>query len=36
LYAEVGGISTQELAFLEKEFLKMIYFDLLIARTLFD
>lgn len=34
-YAEVGGISAQELAFLEKEFLKMIGFDLLVTRELF-
>ena len=29
-YAAIGGISTKELSFLEKEFLKMIKFDLLI------
>ena len=36
VYAEIGGITAQELAFLEKEFLKMIEFDLLVTRALFN
>ena len=36
IYAKFGGISTKELAFLEKEFLKMIDFDLMVDRDTFD
>lgn len=36
VYADIGGITTQELAYLEKEFLKMIGFDLLVNRSLFN
>jgi hypothetical protein len=36
IYAKIGGISVQEMTFLEKEFLKMIDFELLIKKCLFN
>jgi Cyclin len=36
IYAKIGGISVKELAFLERNFLKMVKYELLIEKETFD